>query len=297
MQTMRAILLAVPCLLIAVLSYAQPANFNQAQSPPSTNNKPTHTKETGKVGQDAQSSPPSLPSTNNITVAGKLEPASDREKAKAPEYQQEWFGEFFNVKATDYVIAFFTVVIGIFTFYLYRATEKLAHISSQQERSTRTIERAYVRLSHLESGIKISLLGTAEGNFRIKNFGQTPARITSIVLDRRLMPGKNPLPAIPDYAGMEEKVIRAFLVRDDELFFYRHFTLGGINDDLEREIQTLWFYGYIDYRDQFGERYRAGYASRYQPGSATDNLAMEALDGYNYDRPRKPDEGHDWNEP
>jgi hypothetical protein len=161
--------------------------------------------------------------------------------------------------------------------HLYRATEKLANISSQQERSTRTIERAYVRLSHLESGIKISLLGTAEGNFRIKNFGQTPA--------------------IPDYAGMEERVIRAFLVRDDELFFYRHFTLGDINDDLEREIQTLWFYGYIDYRDQFGERYRAGYASRYQPESATDNLTMEALDGYNYDRPRKPDEGHDWNEP
>jgi hypothetical protein len=62
---------------------------------PPTNNKSTHTKETGKVGQDAQPLPPSLPSTNNIAAGGKLELASDREKAKTPDDQQEWFSEFF----------------------------------------------------------------------------------------------------------------------------------------------------------------------------------------------------------
>ena len=236
---MRAFLFAAPCFLLAGLSYAQPVEFDKAQSPPPhSDNKPTHTKAIDKIGKPVQPAAPSLPANINITVGGKLELSSDMKEANTPGKEEKWFSEFFNVKATDVVIAAFTVIIGVFTCYLYRATERLARISGQQEESTRIIERAYVRLSHLDTGIIIRVLGMAEGNFRVKNFGHTPARITSIILNPKLTPGKS-LPKIPDYSGMEEKVMRAFLVRDDELFFYRHFPLGAINDDLERGVQTV----------------------------------------------------------
>ena len=41
---------------------------------------------------------------------------------------------------------------------------------------------------------------------------------------------------------------------------------------------------YVDYRDAFGDRYRSGYARRYVPAAAANNLVFETTEGYNYDR-------------
>jgi hypothetical protein len=258
-----------------------------------TDDKSSQAKDIGKAVQPVS---PSIPANVNNTPGAKSEMTPDTKEAKAPEEKKEWFGELFNVKLTDYVIAVFTIVIGVYTICLTQATRRLASISNQQEHSTRIIERAYVRLSHLDTGIRFTPPGLAEGNFRVKNFGHTPARISSVILTPKLTPDRS-LPKIPDYSSVEERVMRAFLVRDDELFFYRRIPLGAINDDLEMGRQTLWFYGYVDYRDQFGQRYRAGYAGRFEPGSGPDNLIMEAQDGYNYDRQRHPGEGLDWDDP
>jgi hypothetical protein len=68
--------------------------------------------------------------------------------------------------------------------------------------------------------------------------------------------------------------------------------------------------GFVDYIDQFGQRYRGGYARIYYPMidikndrykseaeyAARNNLGVVAQEGYNYDRPRSRGEGKDWNE-
>ena len=174
---------------------------------------------------------------------------------------------------------------------------KQSQYNKGMEKNQRIIERAYVKLSHIETGIIFNLFGTATGTFKLTNFGETPARITDVVLGKILLEGNAPLPTIPNYSGLDRKPMKAFLVRNEDLFFIRHFPLEGINDDLTREVRKLWFVGYVDYIDKFGERHRSGYASYFTPGGGTDNLSFVAQDGYNYDRPRKREEGNDWDEP
>lgn len=119
-----------------------------------------------------------------LTVGGKLELASEMKETKTPEEQQNRFSEFLNVTATDIVIAAFTDVLAIFTWFLYRATANLAHIASQQEESTKTIERTYVfvnvkiarGIDHTPSGLLPSVF---KSNFY--NRGKTSAIITSDV--------------------------------------------------------------------------------------------------------------------
>ena len=158
-------------------------------------------------------------------------------------------------------------------------------------------ERAYVKISHLEAGINIGLTGTAQMTVKVKNFGRTPARITDVILTYKLLLSTEPLPTAPDYSATPAlQPLQAFLVTEDELFFSRTFALGPQNNDLEDGTKRLWLYGYVDYIDTFGERHRAGYASRYSPGPTSDNLTMVAQEAYNYDRPRKKGEGNDWDE-
>jgi hypothetical protein len=70
----------------------------------------------------------------------------------------------------------------------------------------------------------------------------------------------------------------------------------------------LYMIGFVDYKDQFGERHRAGYARQYYPAidekeyrteeerAKRNNLRVIGQERYNYDRPRGRGEGKDWSE-
>ena len=60
--------------------------------------------------------------------------------------------------------------------------------------------------------------------------------------------------------------------------------------------QILVVYGFVDYIDAFGVRHRGGYARQYVPNvQGNNNLVFLDHPSYDYDRPRRPGEGNDWN--
>jgi hypothetical protein len=177
-------------------------------------------------------------------------------------------------------------------------------VNRQQGFDTRTIQRAYVKISHPPPGVeRLDDSGNIWLTISIKNYGQTPATVSDVVLRPLVVPHGEPLPRAPDYS-MEIKgpVIRAFLVTNDEFFLSRFCTIS--TDEMNKVkglISDLYLVGFVDYSDQFGQRHRGGYARQYQPMfdkgrefAQQNNLTVVARDGYNYDRVRLRGEGGDW---
>ncbi len=189
--------------------------------------------------------------------------------------------------------------------------------------ANKIIERAYVAISHNPPGVDISNIAITKAGeehfggwqdasvrFGIKNHGETPATITDIALNHFVGPT---IPAVPTGPGTGE---RLFLVKGDIAFDSRHFQLRNVDVNQLGLTLRLWMLGYVDYIDAFGARRRAGYARVYDPSIDQDalytndqgqfdaeryarrnNLPFVTDPGYNYDRPRKKNEGNDWDEP
>jgi hypothetical protein len=203
-----------------------------------------------------------------------------------------------------------TVVIGLFTYYLWKSTNGLTVLATEQEKMTRTIERAYVKMSHLLPGVTFEqdgLICRVKVQMRIKNYGRTPARVTDILLRSLWRPQGEPLPKTPDYQQSgENEAPKMFLVTGEEVFTPKETeSIEFTAADVKNGVKQLWLYGCVDYIDQFGQRHRAGYAMSYNPQldqvgmgrNDVDNLVFETQDGYIYDRQRKRGEGNDWDEP
>jgi hypothetical protein len=163
------------------------------------------------------------------------------------------------------------------------------------------VERAYVTLSHVSSPPNEVILNQMSGQFQvvtqIMNFGHTPATVIKACLVPLILPNGQPLPKLPDYKRPEGKRqdLNVFLVAEDKCFVPWDFPLDlAAVPGIESGAQKLWLYGFVDYIDQFGQPYCAGYARVYDPESKT--LVFITQDGYNYDRPRKKGEGNDWEE-
>ncbi len=267
---MKVLALAALCCLIAVSSYAQPTNLDKAEPPPpQTGNKATNTKKINKDGKVVQPTPTPLPPNISITVGGKLELSSEMKEAKAPEEKKGGFGEFLNLKLTDIVIAVFTVVIGIYTIFLTMATRNLATISGEQERSTKTIERAYVKMSHTEEGLYIwrnETVRMCKVTVRIENCGRTPASVIDIRLNRHLLAYGDPLPAIPDYGDAITHGAPFLVPADSFCLRDKTFPLGHLDapNPADGAIRFCLF-GRIVYIDAFGKTHCAGYAREYLP--------------------------------
>jgi hypothetical protein len=202
-----------------------------------------------------------------------------------------------------FVTALASAFIGWFTATLWV-------VNRRQGFDTRTIQRAYVKISHPPPGVeRLDASGNIWLTISIKNYGQTPATVSDVVLRPLVVPHGEPLPRVPDYSmEIEWPVIRAFLVTNDEFFLSRFCTIS--TDEMSKVkslIFDLYLVGFVDYIDQFRQRHRGGYARQYQQmldqrsRYATDiefvkrnNLAVVAQDGYNYDRVRLPGKGGDW---
>ena len=186
--------------------------------------------------------------------------------------------------------------VAIFTGLLVLVTGGLGYLGWGQNQSTRTIERAYVKMSH--SGWSLEPLREGEEvlvTMQVKNFGNTPATTTHYLLTYRLCPQCQQLPDEPDYSKGTVQSIEAFLVKGD---FFTYSEAFSIPTEEMRSFAgpepTAAFYlvGYVDYVDRFEIRHRAGYARRYDPVS--EDLVFVTQPGYNYDRRRKKGEGNDW---
>lgn len=237
-----------------------------------------------------------LPPTINITVSGKLETNSDDAKPNADAESTRWSDP-----------------ISIFTGLLVAVTGGLILVGWRQVQTARTIERAYVKMSHFPPGLIIVRdTGICWVRVSVKNYGRTPARITGAILKLVPLPNSESLPVIPDYRiERAQEQHKVFLVAGDEFFFSQWFNKLEVANlpDVESGGTKLWVYGYVDYIDKFEQRHRAGYARVYdriadarssyrsdEEFEKRSNLVFFPQEGYNYDRRRKKDEGDDRDE-
>ena len=130
----------------------------------------------------------------------------------------------------------------------------------------------------------------------IKNFGNTPATVTDIVLSTRV--GEpNSLPDDPKSAYDRSRMIPpdrscAFLVKDGRATFNLTVRINETSWAAPEHGQ-LWLLGHVDYVDQFKQTHRAGFAricvtapvsgTGFVPGHAIDHVRFEMKEGYNYD--------------
>ena len=216
-------------------------------------------------------------------------------------FNQLW--EYIRHIKADWFTAAGTAAIALFSVTLWR-------VNRRQVLDARVIQRAYVKISHSPPGVAVDKSGNFWHEASIKNFGQTPARVTDVVMKQVVVPHNEPLPVTPDYTCVDPgPSLGAFLVRDDEFFVPRHYKITS--DEMVRvkdHAADLYMIGFVDYIDQFGGRHRGGYARRYYPAidemrdeaeadrRKRNNLLVVDRGTYNYDRPRLRGEGKDWSE-
>ena len=159
----------------------------------------------------------------------------------------------------------------------------------------RRSERAYVTMSHKPPGLDITThIGGAAFRIEIKNSGRTPAAITDVLFQLDWFGPDNPAPEQPVYRTNEPRFqTGAFLVAQAHFTHFNTLPMPGYSDG-EGKGEELWFYGYVDYIDEFGDSHRAGYARVFRPDLVKEttppeernNLAFVQRHGWNYDVPR-----------
>jgi hypothetical protein len=201
-----------------------------------------------------------------------------------------------------FLTAVFTAVLAWSTINLWSATKE---IGERSERTLRTAERAYVKMSHAPPGLRPvpDQPRTYVIEVVISNYGRTPASVTDALIKNVVLGRGDQLPREPDYTPDPGVHVppQAFLVTNDHISFYRRWSLPqDIERSLEHPDPVFEFYaiGYVDYTDAFGKRYRAGYARRYKPERnfwdqevyptpekyhGRSNLMVVGGENYNYD--------------
>jgi hypothetical protein len=201
-------------------------------------------------------------------------------------YRQELIRDSFRWydKLSDPVTLFTLclVFVGFLQYWVYK----------KQYESFKIKERAYVRMNHLEPGIKwfedcgIVLM------FSIKNVGNTPADVTDILVKPVVLGAGKSLESVPVYQRQRSVMSFHTILYNEDSFSYSNpelLNLGDkkIKDAIDLGEKDLYIVGYVDYSDKFGGKYRSGYARKYSPGlnkEGKDNLVFINQDGYNYDR-------------
>ncbi len=179
------------------------------------------------------------------------------------------------------------VIVGAFQFCILVA--QIVYIC-RQEKATKTIERAYVKMSHTEEGLYIwrnETVRMCKVTVHIENCGKTPASVIDIRLNAHLLAYGDPLPAIPNY-GESLPHGAPFLVPGDSFSLRdKTFPLGHLDapNPVDGAVRFCLF-GRIVYIDAFGKTHCAGYAREYLPVQG-NNLILLTEPGYNYDRPYK----------
>lgn len=231
---------------------------------------------------------PLFTATGRATVlidAPLLHQENTYREAEQPKHAElGWSDRFLcEAKATDVALVWFTLLLGV-------VTALLVWSARDQDTGTKAIERAYVKMSHVEDGFEWRK-GEFENSFRltlrIENFGNTPAKITDVLLKPAVC-ALTGLPDAPDYSRPRSvSEFHAFLVRGEH-FFYDNPEMLMLSAESKKEIlngrKLLYVVGYVDYEDVFGVQHRGGYARRFTPSDEKFVLITEP--GYNYDEER-----------
>ena len=181
------------------------------------------------------------------------------------------------------------------TIWLVIVTKAL--VDGSRESSQKQL-RAYVRLSHVRGMSLIISGGSAAIHIQLQaqNWGETPARITSIAVEPLFLKKAIDLPVDPPRVfGSQEG---SFLFRKEEFFQQIKIPVNITSAQaVLNGTERLYLIGYIDYIDAFDVRHRGGYAREYDGSPPTaNNLSLVSQAGYNFDRLRIPGEGNDWHQ-
>jgi hypothetical protein len=164
----------------------------------------------------------------------------------------------------------------------------------------KVIERAYVAVDPI--AYRFGPNHERTGHYSIKNYGRTPASVSNILMAEFI---QEPGEAFPDpesleqLATSEDRTSTRLMPGEEHFLRMEHFdTPANLSpENIRAGIPPLWLLGYVDYIDEFGIRYRSGFARKYAPHRSEDkNLVIELRHRYNYDRRRVKGEGNDWDE-
>jgi hypothetical protein len=253
------------------------------------------------------------PVTVNVAPTKTInEQTNGKENREEHQSSAEWLAAL-----STFALAVITAFLAFFTYWLWRSTKDLV---DRTEKTSSTIERAYVKVSPsspgIGAGIEKGVLITYGINLEIKNYGHTPARITDLIVLSKFLKDGESLPNDPDYKSAQKYTFPgAFLVKEDHFFYLfsdqanRQAIASLDHSKIKNGGGQYFIYGYVDYIDMFGQRHRGGFARVYEPridrrdiySSDEDfagrcNLVFMAQRGYNYDSLRKRGEGNDWDE-
>lgn len=291
---MKAFLLTLLLLVVAGGVYAQ--------SPKEPVSHPNPAQEAAKPDERGTEQSP--------LVIKVLPPLNEDEKTAAAQQERKDKSEsdWSLVKLTGVLAIIGVIQIIVFGLQARRlrqtvnATKDAADAALKTARNMETIERAYVKMSHVAPGLILDDIGGLAVQLRVKNFGKTPARVNDLRVDFRYLPEITDLPDVPPAIEMPGDVL-AFLVQDDEFFFSHQRALGNtIVDNLRDDVGTVLVWGYVDYTDAFEQRHRAGYGRIYRRSAdiprttqstesfnSRSNLDLVTQAAYNYDRAYKGD--------
>ena len=229
----------------------------------------------------------------------------------------------------DAINAVSTVAIVALTIALFCVARQEHRLNTTTLRSTQAVERAYLKLSPHEPGIRIGdvILPGPSGEdaqldvsiyMQLTNVGNTPATITNALM--HLFITDTSLPEFPPYDEGLLRPLWVTLVKEQDIRLFHHYPFSVVGlEDIRMGSKRLKLYaiGYVDYIDKFGGRHRSGYARVYNPsdddfstyteGADFDtaskafreriNLSFVTQPHYSYDRERHQGEGQDWDEP
>lgn len=190
-------------------------------------NGPSQTKSAQQKATTNQPAPVVVSVKTEINQQPAKEDAK-QEQAHPPEEISSWKATFWSAVIASLALA---VAFGQFWYFgnqlrvmanTLEANKTSADAALIQAESIKLAERAYVKMSHKSGDSQIANPGLVldensnswEVHIEIKNFGQTPARITDVAIEDLVLPKDGKLPDVP-ILPKPINPIQAFLVRDD----------------------------------------------------------------------------------
>ncbi len=170
----------------------------------------------------------------------------------------------------DYLTAVSTAVSGLFAILIWVVYREML-------RATKITERAWL-VSDIGLIEETKRTGTHQVIVQLKNNGKTPAWVTAAGSNGQWVSDQNPLPKIPKYDLMEPFTKEGQLL-PPTAWLPQGFPLekARIDKAVKKEL-ILYIFGFVEYRDVYGEQHVTRYCYRAKP--ALDLNHPNALDFY-----------------
>jgi hypothetical protein len=174
------------------------------------------------------------------------------------------------------------VLIRLLLAPYWMAQERATRTALASADPVRTVERAYVEMSHTSPGLNPV---NKRVEIEVKNTGRTPAKVMGVKLGYVIAGSNQPPPATPPYDQTNDHPgAQAFLHSESSFYVRRGLEIPASDwSEITAGQKTLYVIGLVEYVDAFEVWHRAGYARRYAHGRANNNLAFVTGGAYSYD--------------